>query len=169
MNACHSGSSGRVADARRSVHTASVIRLGTPADYPAVAAVFRRASLFNDGDRDNLLAHPQHLVLQSDGLEQGRTYVAGKHGSVVGFASWVETAETVDLEDLFVEPTWMRRGVATALVACIVDVLRSQGVSCLEVTANPHALGFYRRVGFRDIGTAMTQFGQAPRMALVIV
>ena len=147
----------------------SVIRLGTPADYPAVAAVYRRASLFNDGDRDNLLAHREHLVLQPDGLEQGRTYVAEKRGSVIGFASWVETAETVDLEDLFVEPTWMRRGVATALVACIVDVLRSHGVSCLVVTANPHALGFYRCVGFRDIGTAMTEFGEAPRMALVIV
>jgi GNAT superfamily N-acetyltransferase len=159
----------RVADVRGSVHTASVIRLGTPADYSAVAAVFRRASLFNDGDRDDLLAYPQHLVLQPDGLEQGRTYVVETHGSVIGFASWVTTAETVDLEDLFVEPTWMRRGVATALVARIVDVLCSQGVSCFEVTANPHALGFYRHMGFRDIGTTMTQFGQAPRMALVVV
>jgi GNAT superfamily N-acetyltransferase len=161
--------SGLVADGRGSVHTTSVIRLGTLADYPEVAAVFRRASLFNDGDRDNLLAHPQHLVLQPDGLEQGRTYIAEKHGSVIGFASWVKTAETVDLEDLFVEPTWMRRGIATALVARITDVLRSQGVSCLEVTANPHALGFYRHVGFHNIGTAMTEFGQARRMALVIV
>jgi hypothetical protein len=37
------------------------------------------------------------------------------------------------------------------------------------VTANPHALGFYRAVGFRDIGNAMTEFGMAPRVALVIV
>jgi GNAT superfamily N-acetyltransferase len=163
-------SSGSVArSATGSVHTASVIRLGTLADYPAVAAVFRRASLFNDGDRDDLLAHPEHLVLQPDALEQGRTYVAEEQESVVGFASWVKAAETVDLEDLFVEPTWMRQGVATALVARLVDVLRSQGISCLEVTANPHAIGFYRRAGFHDIGTAMTAFGQAPRMALAIV
>ena len=146
-----------------------MIRLGTPADYTAVAAVYRSASLSNDGDRDSLLAHPEHLDFQPDGLEQGRTYVAEWNGSVVGFASWFRTAETVDLEDLFVEPTWMRRGVATALIAHLVAVLRSQGVSCLVVTANPHALAFYRRVGFRDIGTAMTQFGEAPRMALAIV
>jgi GNAT superfamily N-acetyltransferase len=150
------------------VQTMSVIRLGTPADYPAVAAVYLRASLFNDGDRDHLMADPRHLVLEPDGLEQGRTHVAEKHGSVVGFASWVEAEDTVDLEDLFVEPTWMRQGVATALVVRIIDVLRSQGVSCLEVTANPHALGFYRAVGFRDIGNAMTEFAMAPRMALVI-
>jgi GNAT superfamily N-acetyltransferase len=146
-----------------------MIRLGTPADYPAVAAVYRRASLFNDGDRDDLLAHPQYLILGPDGLEQGRTYVAEEHGSVVGFGSWVEAEGIVDLEDLFVEPTWMRRGIATALVVRIVDVLRSRGVSCLGVTANPSALGFYRAVGFGEVGTARTDFGIAPRMVLAIV
>ena len=79
-----------------------------------------------------------------------------------------QSSETVDLEDLFVEPASTRHGVATALVAHIVGVLRSQGVSGLEATAYPHALDFYRRVGFREIGTAVTEFGQAPRMALVI-
>ncbi len=151
------------------MHTTSVIRLGTPADYPAVAAVYRHASLFNDGDRDDLLAHPQHLVLGPEGLDQGRTHVAEEDGAVVGFASWVQAEGSVDLEDLFVAPTWMRRGIATALVARVVDVLRSRGVLYLAVTANPHALGFYRAVGFDAVGTARTDFGMAPRMVLVIV
>jgi GNAT superfamily N-acetyltransferase len=145
-----------------------VIRLGEPADYAAAAAVYRRASLHNDGNRDDLLAHPEHLVLGREGLEQRRTHVADEHGSVVGFASWLEVDGTVDLEDLFVDPSWMRRGIATELVGCIVDVQRSRGVTCLEVTANPHALDFYRSVGFREIGTATTEFGVAPRMALMI-
>jgi ribosomal protein S18 acetylase RimI-like enzyme len=72
------------------------------------------------------------------------------------------------LDDLFVDPSWRRRGIATALVVRIADVLRARGVSCLIVTANPHALGFYRSVGFVDIGRAKTEFGTAPRMALVI-
>lgn len=150
------------------MHTAVVIRLGTPADYAAVAAVYRRASLFNAGDRGVLLAHPEHLILGPDGLAQGRTHVADEQAGIVGFASWIEAEDTVDLEDLFVDPSWMRRGIATALVGRVVDILRARGVPCLEVTANPHALGFYRAVGFRDIGTARTEFGIAPRMALVI-
>lgn len=36
----------------------------------------------------------------------------------------------------------------------------------LEVTANPHALGFYRACGFTDCGLAETEFGTAPRMVL---
>jgi GNAT superfamily N-acetyltransferase len=145
-----------------------MIRLGVPADLPAASDVYRNASLFNAGDRDNLLAHPECLILGPAGLAEGRTYVAEEDGSVVGFATWIEAAGIVELEDLFVDPGWMRRGIATALVECIADVLRSRGMERLEVIANPHALGFYRAAGFIDCGVAETVFGTAPRMVLAI-
>lgn len=49
-----------------------------------------------------------------------------------------------------------------------MDVLRAQGVRCLEVTANLHAEGFYRAAGFVDCGCAETDFGSAPRKRLTI-
>lgn len=145
-----------------------MIRLGTSADLAAATSVFRRASLSNAGDRDNLLAHPDYLILGPAGLAEGRTYVAEVDGSLVGFATWAETAGSIELEDLFVDPGYMRRGIATALVKRIADVLRARGVGRVEVTANPHALGFYRAVGFTDCGVAETEFGAAPRMVLAI-
>ena len=33
-----------------------------PRDLPACSGVYRRASLSNAGDRDNLLAHPEYLT-----------------------------------------------------------------------------------------------------------
>ena len=48
-------------------------------------------------------------------------------GSVVGFATWAETAGTIELEDLFVDPGYRRRGIATALVSRIAEVLRARG------------------------------------------
>jgi GNAT superfamily N-acetyltransferase len=145
-----------------------MIRLGTPADLPAAADVYRRASLSNAGDSDNLLAHPEHLILGPEGLAGGRTYVAEEDGSVAGFATWAEAGGIIELEDLFVDPGWRRRGIATALVSRIVEVLRARGVECLEVTANPHARGFYSAAGFIDCGVAETDFGAAPRMRLAI-
>lgn len=150
------------------MHTEAMIRIGTLADLPAASDVLRRASLSNEGDRDNLLAHPDYLILGSDGLAEDRTYVAEEHGSVVGFATWVETDGTMELEDLFVEPSWMRRGIATALVHRIADVLRARGVERMEVTANPDALEFYRSVGFVECGVAETELGPAPRMVLAV-
>ena len=145
-----------------------MIRLGTPADLPEAAGVYRRASLSNAGDRDNLLAHPEHLILGPEGLAEGRTYVAEEDGSVVGFATWAEADGSIELEDLFVDPGWRRRGIAAAQVSRIVDVLRARGAECLEVTANPHAREFYSAAGFTDCGVAETEFGAAPRMRLAI-
>ena len=145
-----------------------MIRLGVPADLPAAADVYRSASLSNAGDRDNLLAHPEHLVLGPAGLAEGRTYVAEIEGVLVGFATWLEADDIFELEDLFVDPGWTRRGIAAALVNRIVQVLRARGVERLEVTANPHALAFYRAAGFIDCGVAKTDLGIAPRMVLAI-
>jgi GNAT superfamily N-acetyltransferase len=145
-----------------------MVRLGALADLSAATEVYRSASLFNAGDRDNLLAHPEHLILGPEGLTEGRTHVAEEGGALVGFATWIEADGAMELEDLFVHPGWMRRGIATALVHRIVDVLRARGVKRLEVTANPHALGFYSAVGFVDCGVAETDFGTAPRMVLAI-
>ncbi len=144
------------------VHTGAMIRLGTPAGLPAAAGVYRRASLSSAGDRDNLLAPPEYLIVGPEGLAEGRTYAAAEDGSVAGWATWAEAGGTIELEDLFVDPGWSRRGIATALVSRIVDVLRARGVPCLEVTANPHAQGFYSAAGFIDCGVAHTDFGAAP-------
>jgi GNAT superfamily N-acetyltransferase len=157
-----------LSDSGRVRHTVRMIRIGTPADLAAATSVYRRALLSNAGDRDNLLAHPEYLVLGPEGLAEGRTHVAVEDGLLVGFATWIETAGIMELEDLFVDPGYMRRGIAAALVNRIVDVLRPRGVERLEVTANPHALGFYRATGFIDCGVAETEFGPAPRMALAI-
>jgi len=144
----------------------AIIRLGIPADLPAASEVYRSASLSNGGDRDNLLAHPEYLVLGPEGLAEGRTYVAEEDGSLVGFATWLQAGGVFELEDLFVDPGWRRRGIAAALVNHIAQVLRARGVQGLEVTANPHAMGFYRAAGFVDCGVADTVFGAAPRMML---
>ena len=147
----------------------AIIRLAVLADLPAVSDVYRSASLSNAGDRDNLLAHPEYLAFGPEGLAEGRTYVAEEEGSlVIGFATWLEADGVFELEDLFVDPGWRRRGIAAALVSRIAQVLRERGVQRLEVTANPHAMAFYRAAGFADCGVIETVFGAAPRMVLPV-
>lgn len=138
------------------------------ADLAVIRDVFRRASLTNPGDRATLLAHPEHLILGPEGLTQGRTQVADENGSVVGFATWADAEGVIELEDLFVDPDWTRRGIATALVNGIAGIIRARGTERLEVTANPHAMGFYTAIGFINCGVASTEFGQAPRMVLTL-
>jgi hypothetical protein len=89
-----------------------MIRLGTPADLAAAASIYRRASLSDASYRDNLLTHPEYLILGPEGLAEGRTYVAEEDGSLAGFATWAEADGTVELEDLFVDPGYTRRVIS---------------------------------------------------------
>jgi GNAT superfamily N-acetyltransferase len=130
-----------------------LIRDAAPSDLPALREVRRRASLTNEGDRAWLAAHPE--ALEYEFVRGGRTRVAAVDGRVVGFATVLADRE---LEDLFVDPDWMRRGIATALV-------RDAGAP-LTVTANLHALAFYERVGFVAEGAVDTPGGPALRMRL---
>jgi len=135
---------------------------------PVLARIFREASLANAGDREALLAHPEALTPAADRLLRGGTRVAtSADGTVVGFATTRPTDPGVlELDDLFVDPTAMRTGVARDLLLDIVTGAERAGVSRIEVTANPHALGFYAAIGFVVVARVDTEFGPGQRMHL---
>jgi predicted N-acetyltransferase YhbS len=83
---------------------------------------------------------------------------------IVGFAPVVATGRVGDLEDLFVDPDWMRCGVGRALVVDAIDKARDKGLSRINVMANEHALVFYKNVGFVYDGTSRLRFGTGHRM-----
>ncbi|GGG06491.1 hypothetical protein GCM10010912_58860 [Paenibacillus albidus] len=138
-----------------------VIRSAVDDDVDTLRDIFRSASLTIEGDRDLFAAHPEWLVWDDEMLPFAR--VAVVDGRVVGFASARPVDDFLELEDLFTDPDWMRQGIASALLE---DIAR-RGVR-VEVTANPHAIGFYESVGFIASGIANTQGGPAPRMQLNI-
>ncbi len=59
----------------------------------------------------------------------------------------------------------MRQGIAEALVLDISARLHELGFERLEVTANPHAMAFYKQVGFTEIRTVDTSGYPASRMS----
>jgi len=143
-----------------------LIRDAVPGDMTALRGVFRRSSLSNDGDRPNLLAHPEVLELPDRAMREGRMRAAVADGEIVGFASWLGAGDAVEIEDLFVVPEWMRRGIGRALVEDLIAIARGRGVGRVEVTANQHALPFYEKAGFTVYREEVTAFGPAPRMRL---
>ena len=145
------------------------IRTATLADHDAVREVRRRSSLSNAGDRDNLLANPETLEYDATPLREGRTRVAVVDDRVIGLATTLPTEEGLELEALFVDPEWMRRGIGRELVLDVVDAARASGIGRVDVTANQHALAFYESVGFVSDGEIATRFGPAPRMRLDLV
>src|SRR3954447_24344412 len=125
-----------------------LIRTADVNDFEAISDVYREASLSNAGDREALLANPEVLVFEIGSIVEGGTRVAVDDGRVVGFATTTPAGDVAELDDLFVDPDRMRRGVARALVLDAVSRVRSGGFSRIKVTANSHAREFYDAVGF---------------------
>jgi ribosomal protein S18 acetylase RimI-like enzyme len=145
-----------------------VVRYANLNDLETVRDIYRRSSLSNDGDRAVLLAHPEALVFDGAPIVERRTRVALDAGRIVGFATTRLVGNVAELDDLFVDPDCMRRGIARTLVIDAVALVRADGGRRVAVTANPHALAFYHAVGFAPDGTRATQFGVGTRMHLDI-
>ena len=145
---------------------AFVIRDAEPADLAALRQVSRRASLSTEGDRPNLLANPDALEWEGLGGDDRRTRVATADGRIAGFATSLPAGAVIELDDLFVDPGWMRQGAGRALVLDAVAIARDLGAGRIEVTANPHALVFYGKAGFIADHEVQTRFGAGIRMHL---
>ena len=152
---------------RRTYWVAS-IRDGHPDDAYALEGLQRRASDVWEEYRAQLADYPDAIEPQHQAIAEGRVRVAvGANECLLGFSVVLPVQERrCELDDLFVEPKWMRMGVGRMLVHDLAVRAAAGGASYVDVIANPNALGFYVRLGFTVTGHASTRFGSAPRMTL---
>jgi GNAT superfamily N-acetyltransferase len=134
------------------------VRLAALDDIPRLREIFRDAAWTNEGDRPLLTEHPEFLEWSGDPAREGRTLVAVVEDQLVGFLSTVDNEDATELEDLFVDPASMRRGVATALV----EAAAARGRP-LTVDGNHHARAFYESAGFTVESEVALDFGTALR------
>jgi GNAT superfamily N-acetyltransferase len=145
-----------------------LVRTALAGDVTALKVVFRRSSWSNVDDRPLLTVHPEFLELSPLPIREGRTRVAEVGGRIVGFTSVTRAADVVELEDLFVDPDFMRRGIAQALIADVADRARAAGAQRVEVDGNDHAHAFYRSAGFVAGERVTLEHGSATRMTLAV-
>ena len=145
------------------------VRGARPGDIERLREIFRAAAWSNTGDRPLLTEHPEFLEWNGLPAREGRTHVAVLGEDLVGFISTIARPDAWEIEDLFVDPAWMRRGVATALVEHVVALAHAARCGSLVVDANSHALAFYRSVGFDGATEVPTEGGVAAlRMCRVV-
>jgi len=139
------------------------IRCATPAERDALTALHRRSSYVWEDDREALDAHPEVFGVDARALTDARVRVAvGADGALLGFATLAACEDgAYELEDLFVEPQLLRRGVGHALVR---DAQARAGGRRVTVVAGARTVPFYGRLGFVAGETVETRFAPAVRM-----
>lgn len=72
-------------------------------------------------------------------------------GKPVGYAVLLVERDHAELDELWVEPEWIGRGVGSDLFRFLVARATSLGATRLEWEADPNAVGFYERMGARRL------------------
>ncbi len=78
-------------------------------------------------------------------------FVAVAGGEIVAWSSLILKGDVCWLDDLWVAPHWIRRGVGRTLFDHAVGYATSAGASVMEWEAEPLAVAFYEKMGGRRI------------------
>jgi GNAT superfamily N-acetyltransferase len=90
------------------------------------------------------------LTITPERIARGRVLVAEDgRGLLLGMGAYEPLGEPgiVNLELLFIAPPAMGTGVGRALFGAIAAAAAREGASGLRIEADPHAAGFYERLG----------------------
>ena len=93
-------------------------------------------------------------------LAELTVFVAESDGVAIAWSSVIERGERAWLEDLWVEPAWIGKGVGSALFRHSAAHARQLGAGGLEWEAEPNALGFYEKMGARYVRDSTSEWGR---------
>lgn len=97
-------------------------------------------------------AIPLHRITPSY-LSSNRCFeVVTRRADLLGFFSLSEGNGRAMIDNLWIEPAHIRRGIGRAAVHFVFELARACGWPHLWVLPDPPAEGFYRALGFSDTG-----------------
>jgi GNAT superfamily N-acetyltransferase len=123
------------------------IREGRESDFERLRAIAFEAKAHWGYDRALVEEWAQGGDFEPESLRHRLLYVAEEDGRPVGWAALIPRGEVGWLEDLWVDPAWIGRGLGRALFEHVATEARQRGARRLEWEAEPNAQGFYRHMG----------------------
>ena len=111
---------------------------------PAIAL---EAEAFWGYPADTIESWKQELTVSTQTVTSRPTFVAVIADEIVGFYSLSPSHDARKLEDLWVLPRFMERGIGRALVAHALETAARGGASSVTVDADPNAESFYLACG----------------------
>ncbi len=123
-----------------------------PADSAMLTAIALAAKAHWGYPADLLELWRADLTVTPAFVAEQLTLSAELDGATVGFAAVAELEQGWELEHLWVLPAYMRQGVGRDLLGAILDALGALGAESLRIASDPHAVGFYKRLGAQIVG-----------------
>lgn len=122
-------------------------------------------------DAKRYWGYPEHwikhwesdLTISSDFILDNHVYVAEEDGQIQGFYALIVSGDRAELDHMWVAPACIGTGVGKALFLDAMERAAALKVLAVEISADPNAAGFYRRMGATDVGETDASFDGVTR------
>ena len=104
------------------------------------------------------------LTFGPEYFEQNGSWVAETNRVPVAFYTLQEKDGNAWLENLFVSPEFIGKGVGKILFFHAVELSSQRGHYTLQLEADPNAIGFYEKMGMYKIGERHSEVDGQPRL-----
>jgi GNAT superfamily N-acetyltransferase len=96
-------------------------------------------------------------------ISENETWVAMENGRCVAYYSLKQTDEFLWLDNLWVLPEFIGKGLGRELFQHALERSRALGAARLKIEAEPNAQAFYEKMGARKTGERHTEVDGCPR------
>ncbi|MFN8383682.1 MAG: GNAT family N-acetyltransferase [Anaerolineales bacterium] len=104
------------------------------------------------------------LTISPDYISKHETWLAIINEKPVGFYSLVQDDEAFWLDNLWILPDFMGKGIGKKLFQHVLERCRALNVSALKIEADPNAQSFYEKMGAHKVGERHSQVDGQPRI-----
>jgi GNAT superfamily N-acetyltransferase len=103
-------------------------------------------------DPDFMQAWTHDQTLTAEFIAHHPVFCAETDGDIAGFYALEWTPQSCELKHLWIHPDYIGQGMGTRLFEHLIAHLQARGTKRCKIVAEPHAEGFYRRMGAIPIG-----------------
>jgi GNAT superfamily N-acetyltransferase len=140
--------------------TSVVIRAGRPGEGARLKEIAILSKAHWGYGLDEVRAWADRGDFSPAQLRRLVVFVAEAGHVEIGWVSLERREEVWWLADLWVVPDWIRRGVGSRLFRRAETYAREQGGRRLEWEAEPNSVGFYEKMGARQLRESGSEWGR---------
>ena len=104
------------------------------------------------------------LTFTPEYFEENESWVAVEGEKPIAFYTLEDNNGIAWLENLWVLPEYIGKGIGKDLFFHAVTLARGRGYKILQLEADPNAMGFYEKMGMKKIGERQSEVDGSPRI-----
>ncbi len=139
------------------------IRRALPEEAEALTKVALAAKSYWDYPERWMQIWTPQLTFDAAYFEKYESWTASVDHQLVGFYTLQEREGNARLENLWIIPAQMGRGIGSLLFKHALRLAKKKGYRILRLESDPNAVGFYQKMGAHQVGENHSEADGQPR------